>query len=99
MDEFKILSDVINSVWVVLTIGFTVGYAVCKMFIPKERPVTTTKLDCVVPIKYIGATAKHNEISKTFHNHNSKVVDVSCYYKGAKNVCVLTKKKCYHYDS
>ncbi len=96
-DNFKILSDVITSVWGVGTIGFSIGYTICKLTLPNEKPVTTTKQECMIPTQYIGVLAQHKEISKTVFNHNSKVVDVSCYYKVNKNICSLTHKLCYHY--
>ncbi|MGE4510059.1 MAG: hypothetical protein AB7D43_03050 [Sulfurimonadaceae bacterium] len=79
--------------------AYTLGFATCKGldYFFKLKPVTTAKLTCAVPVLFIGALAQHKEISKTFYNHNGKVVNVSCYYKGAKNVCVLTKRKCKEY--
>lgn len=94
MDEFQILSDAINSVWVVITIGFAIGFGVCKLTLPKNNSVTTVKELCNEPKLKTIHKAQPQSFTKTFINDSGKVVDVTCVHMGQKQICRINKVRC-----
>ena len=97
MDDFKILSDIVSSVWTIFTVGFGVGYAICKLSLPKNNAVTTIKEFCNVPQAKVLQKIPPQEFTKTFINDSGKVVDVTCVHMDKGRICKVNRQKCKHY--